>query len=65
METEEESFEYATPHKLFDIGRDLTPNRNRYDVASDGQRFVVVTLLADTVETSDITVVLDWTAELE
>jgi len=59
------SFEAGVPRALFEIGS--TPGvglRHRYDVTSDGQRFLVVRG-TETQETSPITVVLNWTADLK
>ena len=57
------SFEYGTPHFLFDMRADVTNVRNSYVPSRDGQRFLV-NMLTDTA-TSPINVVLNWTADLK
>ena len=59
------SFEAGIPTALFEIGS--APGvglRHRYGVTSDGERFLVVRG-TETQETSPITVVLNWTADLK
>jgi Tol biopolymer transport system component len=57
------AFESETPRALFETALPITPLRQVYSVAPDGQRF----LLASPVEaaSSPITVVLNWTAGLK
>jgi len=45
------------------VSHDLRP-RYPYDVAPDGQRFLINTLVGDSFDTR-MTVVTDWTADLE
>jgi Tol biopolymer transport system component len=54
------SFQFGTLEKLFETG--IRPYGGAYDVTGDGQRFLITTI---TQERSSITVVLNWTAELE
>jgi hypothetical protein len=59
------SFEAGIPAALFEIG--ATPGmglRHQYCVTSDGERFLVVRA-TETQETSPITIVLNWTADLK
>ena len=68
--TTEPTFEHGVPERLFsgaDVGTHLRPPMNRwsryYDVAPDGQRFVVVQgVLAGR---NDVVLVRNWAAELE
>jgi hypothetical protein len=55
----------GTPHKLFRFdGMDgYEVNRNGYDVAKNGQRFLIVSPVGEL--NSPITVVLNWWVELE
>jgi serine/threonine protein kinase len=55
----------GAPHKLFSFnsGDGYDVGRNGYDVASDGQRFLIVSRAKEV--SSPITVVLNWWVELE
>ena len=55
----------GTPHKLFDapVPRSLA-TRNRFVPAADGQRFLLIANLQQE-DVSPITVVLNWTSELQ
>lgn len=56
------TFEFGTPHLLFDIPSETVATRNSYWPSRDGQRFLVNKLL-DT-SASPITVVFNWAAGL-
>ena len=59
------TFEHGSPVPLFDTG--MQPHwgtsRNHYDVSSDGQRFLLMTPVADD-RSSPFTIVVNWTATL-
>ena len=70
VDTSGESFEHGPPHRLFsgsDVGTDLVPERigatYYYDVAPDGQRFLVVRGVAQ--GRSDVVLVQNWWTEFE
>ena len=59
------SFEAETPKVLFQthvIGYPMP--RNAYDVSADGQRFLIITPF-EAANTTPITVVANWTADLK
>ena len=56
-------FGHGIPRPLFQTDVNMVLQRNSYDVTADGQRFLVNSLIQD--ESSPITVVVNWTAELE
>ena len=60
-----DSVSVGTPHKLFrfDSRDGYQVTSNGYDVASNGQMFLIVSRVADF--NSPITVVLNWWVELE
>jgi Tol biopolymer transport system component len=57
------AFEAEAPKLLFETQLFNPPNRNRYVVTGDGQRFLVITRLEDT--RTPINVVVNWLAELK
>ena len=56
------TFEYGTPHFIFDMRANVTNVRNSYVPGGDGQRFLV-NMLLDTAA-SPINVVVNWQAAL-
>ncbi|MCA1649907.1 MAG: hypothetical protein LC753_06335 [Acidobacteria bacterium] len=62
VRTDVSSFEANPPRPLFETAvPDLENARNRYAVSSDGQRFLINTVLGDET-TRPITIVLNWTS---
>jgi Tol biopolymer transport system component len=57
------AFEAKAPKLLFETQLITPPNRNRYVVTGDGQRFLVITRLENT--RAPISVVVNWLAELK
>ena len=59
------TFEAGIPNALFEVRVPSFPGaRNHYVVTADGQRFLVTSLLEETVS-QPIKVVLNWTADLK
>jgi len=56
--------EPGIPRSLFDTQLTIDPTLDQYDVTSDGQRFLILKPLSDSVSTT-ITIVLNWTALLK
>ena len=64
VEVETESkFTHGSSQPLFRVNTNLSLQRNTFDVASDGQRFLINSAIRE--DTSAITVVTNWTAELD
>ena len=63
VETAGNSFVPGTPEVLFPVTVNVAIQRSSYDVTADGQRFLVNSI-AESVNTSPITVVVNWTAGL-
>ena len=65
VEAEGDTLEVGIPQPLFHLASDPTyMQRNPFDVAADGQRFLVNALVEDSLSTP-ITWVLNWAAQLE
>ena len=65
VEGEGDTLEVGIPQRLFQLASNPTfVQRNPFDVAADGQRFLVNALVEESLSTP-ITWVLNWTAELE
>src|SRR5262249_19795653 len=62
VKTNSGAFETEAPKLLFETPLGV-PNRNRFVVTGDGQRFLVITRLEDTL--APINVALNWTAEVK
>jgi Tol biopolymer transport system component len=58
------TFEAGIPRALFDLRINSTNGFSDYDVAADGQRFLVNTLVEQNAR-SPVTVVMNWTADLK
>ena len=58
------TFEAGVPRPLFQANLSNVPLRNHFAVSADGQRFLMLTL-SDQGTASQITVVTNWTAEVE
>ena len=60
------SLQVDPPRRLFAtrIPNGVNPNRRRYDVTRDGQRFLIQSVTQDDT-VSPITVILNWTAALK
>ena len=58
------AFEPGLPKELFETRISLGPGGRRYDVANDGKRFLIVTVI-EADKPSPINVVLNWTAGLK
>ena len=58
------SFEPGLPKELFETSISGGPGGRRYDVANDGKRFLIVTVI-EADKPSPINVVLNWTAGLK
>ena len=57
-------FEVSAPKPLFEITPLGRPLRHQYDVTADGTRFLV-NISSQTVESSPLTLVVNWTAGLK
>jgi Tol biopolymer transport system component/DNA-binding winged helix-turn-helix (wHTH) protein len=64
VKSEAQVFEAAAPQPLFEVRLEALVRRNRYQVASNGQRFLVNVPL-ETPSSSLITVVVNWSAGLK
>jgi len=64
VETSGATFSWGSPRTLFELRSATTVPDRSYDVARDGQRFIVVREDTNT-PTPDIVVVLDWLEELK
>ena len=65
VKTDTSILEVGTPKPLFQTRLSGYPGpRNNYDVSADGQRFLMINLLSD-VSSTPITVVINWTADLQ
>jgi hypothetical protein len=62
MKPKGSTIEAGVPEPLFQTGIGVDPLNDQYAVTADGQRFLVVTPAG---ELPPITVVVNWTAELE
>jgi hypothetical protein len=56
------TFDFGTPHHLFDMRANVFNTRNSYVPSRDGQRFLVNVLLEGA--SSPISVIHNWTTEL-
>jgi len=57
-------FDFGVPKSLFDLRLELEGRRSRYQVAANGQKFLVV-VPAENAQSPPITVVTNWTAGLK
>ncbi len=64
VKTEAEVFEFGTPKPLFEVRLEANFPRSRYQVAANGQRFLV-NVPIETAAPSPITVVVNWTGGLK
>jgi hypothetical protein len=62
--TQGSSLQLGRPHELFAIPRNLRTVGAAYDVSADGKRFLINRAI-DTQTLATITVVVNWTANLE
>jgi hypothetical protein len=62
MRTNGSTIEAGVPKPLFLTGIDVNPVNDQYAVTADGERFLVLTRAG---ELPPLTVVVNWTAELE
>lgn len=62
--TDGQFFRWETPKPLFETRLEMEPRRSRYQVAANGQRFLVNVPLESTLS-APITVVTNWTAGLK
>jgi len=64
VNTEGQIFQWGSPKPLFETRLEMEPRRSRYQVAANGQRFLVNVPLESTLS-APITVVTNWTAGLK
>jgi Tol biopolymer transport system component len=64
VKTDAQDFQSGTPRALFEVRLEVERHRSRYQVASNGQRFLVNVPLESTLS-APITVVTNWTAGLK
>jgi serine/threonine protein kinase len=62
VNTDGNIFQYGTPKPLFDLRLEIVDRKSRYQVAANGQRFLVNVPVESTAA---ITVVTNWTAALK
>ena len=64
VKTDGQIFQWGSPKSLFEMRLEMDARRNRYQVAANGQRFLVNVPLDSTLS-APITVVTNWTAGLK
>lgn len=64
VKTDGQIFQWGSPKPLFEVRLEIEPRRSRYQVAANGQRFLVNVPLESTLS-APITVVTNWTAGLK
>jgi DNA-binding winged helix-turn-helix (wHTH) protein/Tol biopolymer transport system component len=64
VKTDRQIFQWGSPKSLFEMRLEMDARRNRYQVAANGQRFLVNVPLDSTLS-APITVVTNWTAGLK
>jgi Tol biopolymer transport system component/DNA-binding winged helix-turn-helix (wHTH) protein len=64
VNTDGQVFRWGSPKALFEMRLEMEPRRSRYQVAANGQRFLVNVPLESTLS-APITVVTNWTAGLK
>lgn len=64
VKTDAQVFQSGTPRPLFEFRLEVDRHRSRYQVAANGQRFLVNVPLESTL-TAPVTVVTNWTAGLK
>ena len=64
VSTEGQTFKFGVPKPLFDLVQEVEGRRSRYQVAANGQRFLVNVPLKSTLS-APITVITNWTVGLK